>query len=295
MAKRLYELPPMSALVAFEAAARHVSFKLAAEELNVTPAAISHQVKALEAEFGTALFRRNHRGVDLTETGAFLFVALQRGFETMNEAVGQLRACTTRDNVTIRVSTAVSSLWLTPKLAEFWRAHGDVSVTQIVSDGLQDDEECDLSIHYGDVQRETGPCEVLFHDHILALASPAFARSHPVTRVEEMAQLPLINLEAGRAAWIDWHGWFGALDYRGPFRVAHRVNNYVIALQAAQDDMGVVLGWTGLTRSHLESGRLVALLPNRVETPEDFYIRLHPHASKRARLLYDWLVGKTGQ
>lgn len=290
MAKRLYELPPMSALVAFEAAARHVSFKEAAAELNVTPAAISHQVKALEAELRTALFRRHHRGVDLTETGAFLFVALQRGFETMSDAVGQLRARTTRAAVTIRVSTAVSSLWLTPKLAQFWRAHGDVSVAQIVSDTEQASGDCDLSIHYGNVARESGRCEVLFHDHILALASPGFARAHPVTRVEDLARLPLINLEAGRAAWIDWQGWFAALGYRGPFRVAHRVNNYVIALQAAQDDMGVVLGWSGLTQGYLDEGRLVALLPERVEPPEDFYIKLHPHASNRARLVYDWLV-----
>ena len=91
MSKRPYDLPPMSALVAFETAARHVGFKAAARELNVTPAAISHQVKALETELGTPLFHRHHRGVELTETGAYLLVALQRGFETMAEAVDQLR------------------------------------------------------------------------------------------------------------------------------------------------------------------------------------------------------------
>ena len=80
LSKRHYDLPPMTALVAFEAAARHVGFKPAARELNVTPAAISHQVKALESELHCALFYRHHRGVELTETGAYLLVALQRGF-----------------------------------------------------------------------------------------------------------------------------------------------------------------------------------------------------------------------
>src|SRR5690554_3383497 len=104
----------MSALVAFEAAARHVGFKAAARELNVTPAAISHQVKALETELRCQLFHRNHRGVELTETGAYLLVALQRGFEAMGDAVDQLRRRSNRASVTIAVTTAVSSLWLTP-------------------------------------------------------------------------------------------------------------------------------------------------------------------------------------
>lgn len=290
MPKRPYDLPAMSALVAFEAAARHVSFKEAARELNVTPAAVSHQVKALEADLRTALFRRHHRGVALTETGAYLLVALQRGFEAMGEAVDQLRQRSTRASVTIGVSTAVSSLWLTPKLAQFWREHGDVSVAQMVSDTGETPLDCDLSIHYGDMSRETGPCSVLFHDHIVALASPRFAAKHPVERVEDLARQSLIHLEASSTGWIDWSTWLRHLGYKGPLRGGHRVNNYMIALQAAEDDMGAVLGWTGLTQGYLETGRLVPLLPDRVETPEDFYIKLHPHASKRAQLVYDCLL-----
>ena len=285
----------MRALVAFEAAARHGRFKDAARELNVTPAAISHQVKALETDLRAALFQRHHRGVELTETGAYLLVALQRGFETMGDAVGQLRQRATRASVTIRVSTAVSSLWLTPKLAQFWKSHGDVSVAQIVSDTDQTPTDCDLSIHYGDMSRDTGTCRILFHDRIMALGSPDFAREHPVGRTEDLARLSLIHLEAGAAGWTDWQGWLRALGYAGQIRNGHRVNNYLIALQSACDGMGAVLGWVGLTRSYLEAGRLVALLPDRLEAPEDFYVRLHPHASGRARLVYDWLLDGTGQ
>lgn len=292
---RPYELPPMSALVAFEAAARHVSFKAAARELNVTPAAISHQVKALEAELRCALFRRHHRGVDLTETGAYLFVALQRSFETMSDAIGQLRARASRAAVTIRVTTAVSSFWLTPQLARFWREHGDVSVAQMVRDSDAPADDCDLSIHYGDISAETVPCEILFHDQIMAMASPQFAAANPVTRIGDLAALPLIHLEAGEDAWMDWRSWFAALGHHGRVRVEHRVNNYVIALQAAQDSMGAVLGWTGLTQGHLRDGRLVPIWPDRVETPQDFYVRLHPHPSAGARLVFDWLVGRSRQ
>ncbi|GAB4303579.1 MAG: LysR substrate-binding domain-containing protein [Roseovarius sp.] len=290
MSERPYGLPPMSALVAFEAAARHVGFKAAAHELNVTPAAISHQVKALEAELRCQLFRRHHRGVELTETGAYLLVALQRGFETMGDAVAQLRRRSNRAAVTIGVTTAVSALWLTPKLAQFWKRHGDISVAQIVSDTDQSAAECDLSIHYGDMSRQAGRCSMLFHDRIMALGSARFARAHPVRDLRQLAALPLIYLDSGVAGWTDWRGWFRALGHEGPINISHRVNNYMIALQAARDDMGAVLGWVGLTRSYLESGELVALVPDGVETAEDFFVRLHPHASERARLLHDWLL-----
>lgn len=290
MSKRPYDLPPMNSLVAFEAAARHVGFKAAAHELNVTPAAISHQVKALEAELRCPLFHRHHRGVELTETGAYLLVALQRGFEAMGDAVDQLRQRSHRASVTIRVTTAVSSLWLTPKLAQFWKSHGDISVAQIVSDTDLSASDCDLSIHYGRKPRGTGTCSVLFHDRIMALGSPRFAAAHKVQQPAHLAEVPLIHFESAVAGWTDWQGWFRTLGYTGAVKHSHSVNNYVIALQAARDDMGAVLGWVGLTKSYLDSGALVPLLPDRVDTAEDFYVRLAPHASQRARLVYDWLL-----
>lgn len=283
----------MSALIAFEAAARHVSFKAAARELNVTPSAVSHQVKALEADLRCALFHRHHRGVQLTETGAYLLVALQRGFEAMGGAVDQLRQRVHRASVTIRVTTAVSSLWLTPKLAQFWKLHGDISVAQIVSDTDHVPADCDLSIRYGPPDRESDTCAVLFNDRIMALGSPRFARAHPVERPADLARLPLIHFDTAVAGWTGWQDWFAAIGYGGQVQHSHRVNNYVIALQAARDDMGAVLGWVGLTRRLLDAGELVPLLPDQVEPGEDFYVRLHPHASERARLAYDWLLDES--
>lgn len=293
MPKRPYDLPPMTALVAFEAAARHEGFTSAARELNVTAAAISHQVKALEAELRCPLFRRHHRGVELTETGAFLLVALQRGFEAMGEAVDQLRKHAKHASVTIRVTTAVSSLWLTPKLARFWKAHGEISVAQIVSDTNQSMVDCDLSIHYGDLSHDTGTRSILFHDRIMALGSPDFAKAHPVTTPRELAALPLIHLDSGVSGWTDWQDWFRFTGYDGPVKASHRVNNYVIALQAARDDMGAVLGWVGLTQNYIDRGQLVPLLPLEVETSEDFYVKLHPHATERAQTVYDWLISSS--
>jgi DNA-binding transcriptional LysR family regulator len=289
--KRPYDLPPLSSLVSFESAARHVSFKKAADELNVTPAAVSHQVKALEQELNSALFRRHHRGVELTETGAYLFVSLQRGFEEIGNALDQLKARSSKASVTIRATTAMSALWLTPRLAQFWKSHPHISVSQIVSDAGGEEPDCDLSIHYGDLSGETGRCRRLFHDRISALGSPRFADQNRIESVDDLAEVPLIHLETEGTDWTDWQDWFAALGYGGKLRKTHRVNNYVIALQAAQDDMGAVLGWEGLTRSFVESGRLVNLLTETVSSPRDYYVKLHPHASEQARLVFDWLAG----
>ena len=110
MPKRPYDLPPLSALSSFEAAARHVSFKSAAQELNVTPAAVSHQVKALEAELGQQLFHRHQRGVELSEAGQMLQLAVQRGFDQISNMITQLRQDSQTRAVTIGATTAVSSL-----------------------------------------------------------------------------------------------------------------------------------------------------------------------------------------
>ncbi|MBR9653093.1 LysR family transcriptional regulator [Thalassovita aquimarina] len=290
MAQRPYNLPPMSALVSFEAAARHVSFKAAAQELNVTPAAVSHQVKALETELRQVLFRRNHRGVELTETGAYMLVALQRGFEEISDAVAQLRSDAASATVTIRASTAVSSLWLAPKLAEFWKTYPHIPVSQNVTDFPDHAPACDLSINYGHMDRDKGDVRFLFRDRIAALGSPRFAERHPIDAIADFARTPLIHMEMPTSEWTHWGDWCRELGYDGPVGGGYRVNNYVIALQAAQDDVGAVLGWGGLTGPLVGSGALVKLWPEEVASPRDFYIKLHPGASDHAAIVRDWLL-----
>ncbi len=280
---------PLRALVSFEAAARLVSFKAAARELNVTPAAVSHQIKALEKDLRSTLFERHNRGVDLTEKGAYLLVSIQRGFDHVGEALDQLKSRASPAAVTIHSTTAVSSLWLTQRLASFWRAHERISVSQMVDDNARDANACDLSIHYGDMSKERDPCRPLFRDTITALASPDFVVRHKIESVADLGSIPLIHLEWAENNWTTWEEWATALGYHGPLQMSHRVNNYVIALQAARDGMGAVLGWDGLTSDLVASGRLVKLLPDALPSPLDFYIALHSDASGQAKLVFDWL------
>ncbi|AZO12033.1 MULTISPECIES: LysR family transcriptional regulator [unclassified Mesorhizobium] len=287
---RPYDLSSVTALICFEAAARNGSFKKAARELNVTPAAVSHQIKALENDLKCDLFLRRSRGVDLTEKGAFLFVALQRGFEAISEAVTQIRDRPETVDVTIRTTTAVSSLWLTPKISAFWKSHPSVTVAQIVSDVPGAATRCDLSIQYGIPQEDGDECRELFRDQIVALGTPRFASEHDISSVEDLLKVPLIHMNNEETDWTNWNDWFQALGQGNPKGRRFSVNNYMIALQAAQDDVGAVLGWDGLVESLMRERRLVKLVPDAMPSPMAFYLKIRPKAGAKVRLFAKWLA-----
>lgn len=287
---RPYDLPSMTSLVCFEAAARNLSFKQAASELNVTPAAVSHQIKGLEVELGVALFRRQHRGVVLTEPGAYLFLALQRGFEGISDAVRETRGSQDTEDVIVQATTAVSAFWLTPQIATFWREHPEVVISQRVTDVAGTGGGADLSIHYGAASEMDEACEVLFHDEILAVGTPEFARAHAITGLSDLRAVPLIHVPAEDTGWTGWRDWLAHFGQTPPRTRGLEVNNHMIALQLARDGAGAVLGWTGLIGPLLASGALVPLAAERMASPQVFYLRTHPRASAPARAFRDWLV-----
>jgi len=287
---RPYDFASMTALICFEAAARNGGFKAAAREMNVTPAAISHQIKALEQDLGCALFLRRHRGVELTEKGAFLLVALQRGFETISDTVGQLRARPDAVDVTIRATTAVSALWLTPKITAFWKAYPAITVSQIVSDVPRAASRHDIGIGYVRPGQDGGERREIFRDRIRAYGTPRFAENHRLAGIGDLLRAPLIHLNDDDNAWPGWAEWFSELGQPAPSGRSLFVNNHMIALQAAQDDVGAVLGWEGLMARLLAEGRLVKLVPESVPAPAGFSLAISPRASAKARLFADWLV-----
>ena len=292
MARAFYDLPPMTTLVAFEAAARHGSFKTAAAELNVTPGAVSHQIKALEGELGGALFERVHRGVMLTEDGQDLFTAVQGAFSAMSRSLAQIKRADTERAITVAATTAVSALWLTPRITAFWRERPDIRVNQIVSDARVEGGGPDLIIEYGLAKGRVGESRELFTDVLVPVASPEFAASRPVPELAALAAMPLIHMTAPNTNWTTWKRWFAGLGYEGPLARGTRVNNYMIALQAAQDGVGVVLGWKRLVAPFLEDGSLVAFGGYELPAPSSFYITRGPKTDARESvdLLEQWLL-----
>lgn len=287
---RPYDTSSMTALICFEAAARNLGFKTAARELNVTPAAISHQIKALEQELGCSLFRRLHRGVELTEKGAFLLLGLQRGFESISDAVVELKRRPEHVDVTIRATTAVSALWLTPQITRFWREHPTITVSQIVSDVLGAGGRHDISVGYGPVEQAAGDVHQIYQDRIIAIGTKRFATEERISQATDLLRAPLIHMSYDNVRWTSWNDWFGELGLPANVGRNFYVNNHMIALQAAEDHVGAVLGWEGLVGRHLSEGRLIQLVDEHIPSPQPFQLQIHPRAGTKARLFGEWLM-----
>ncbi|MEX0350727.1 MAG: LysR substrate-binding domain-containing protein [Paracoccaceae bacterium] len=293
MSRRHYNLPPFASLSAFEAAARHQSFKDAAQELSVTPGAVSHQIKALERELGLALFQRQHRGVELTEAGRDLFQGLSTSFSRMSQTLQALRERSEDKVVTIGSTSAVATLWLSQTVLRFWREQPDVNVNQIVRDRpFSKSNDLDLIIWYGAYGQGELDRTLLYRDRLVPVAQPQLAASLQGADLATLASQRLVHMTSQNSSWTEWGDWFRQLGYEGPVNPGIRVNNYAIALQAAQDGAGLALGWERLIAPLLTSGELVAIAPHMLRAPHRFYIHGKPESelSTSAMQLRDWII-----
>lgn len=287
-----FQLPPLSSLLAFEAAGRLSSFRQAADELDVTPSAVSHQIKALERDMNLSLFKREHRSVTLTSDGEALLRILQTSLKQVSSGIEQLRQGGKNRPVTICATTAMSSLWLTPRLSQFWKTHGDIAVNQHVSDtGPARGMPFDLQIWYGQSPPHSDQASLLFQDRLLPVCSVAFAATLTSRSLASLASQPLIHLD-NVSEWTSWVSWFQGLGFDGELQAGMRVNNYTIAVQAARDDVGLLLGWEHLLAPIIERGLLVTLEEHVLDAPGSFYLASCGDTEMRepVRILYDWLL-----
>lgn len=293
MSRRYYNLPPLATLAAFEAAARHLSFKDAAQELSVTPGAVSHQIKALEGELGTPLFLRRHRGVELTEDGQGLYEALSESFFRVSQSLGRIRDRQARERVTIGSSTAVATLWLSSSLIRFWRQFPEQDVNQVAQDRLfRNQKDLDLMVRYGQHDDPALVHTPLYRDHLVPVGSPELADELAGASLEDLAQQRLIHLDSEDRTWTTWNDWFRELGHDGPIATGMTVNRYSVALQVAQDGAGLALGWQRLVRPLMETGKLVPIGPHILTAPHQFYLigRQDSELSNGALALKKWIL-----
>lgn len=247
-------LPPLNALRAFEAAARHLSFTLAAEELHVTQAAISHQVKALEAILGVQLFRRLTRSLLLTDDGQALLPGLREGFDRLAQAVERVGKASSGGALTVSLMTTVALGWLVPRLPRFQAAHPDVDVRLSTSQRLIDfaREDVDVAIRYGHGDWPGLRADKLFDDYLTPLCAPALV---PKLRVPgDLKGHPL--LITGQAQ-DEWGAWFDAADLKGFERTTGtEFDSTLIAVQAAMQGLGIAIGDPYFFADDIAAGRL---------------------------------------
>lgn len=249
---------PLSALRAFEAAARLGSFKAAAEELAVTPTAVSHQIRALEEQVGLALFERQVRKVLLTEAGAQLYPVLRDGFDAFAAALVRLTQQRTRAQVSISATNAFTVKWLVPRMADFRQRHPGIDLQLQASDEVADlrSTAIDIAVRYGRGPYPGLVTEPLFTDRFAPVANPRLG----IASVQDLAHVPLIRFDWKRAHPENptWERWFALARRRPPAQAGQlRFSDEGHAIQAAVAGHGIALVSLALVAEELKAGHLV--------------------------------------
>jgi len=294
MVRRYYNLPSLTALTAFEASARHMSFKAAAAELNVTPGAISRQIRSLEDEAGVNLFERQLGRVRLTVEGEQLYSVLARAFSEASETFHRIRTGSRHTSVTLACTNAFASMWLMPHMGAFWRKYPDLVVNHLISDNAAHYRraDIDLRIRYGSGAWSDETAELLFRERIIPVSGPGYAREHAKVPAEDLASLQLLHVEGVDPEWTGWEEFLRRAGVKHGPLLGRRFNNFTVLLQATQDDQGVALGWERLIGPLLSAGRLIRVTDLAIDAPGAYYLTWNENRalSPVAETLRAWLL-----
>jgi LysR family glycine cleavage system transcriptional activator len=259
-------MPPLNALRAFEAAARHLSLTRAAQELHVTAGALSHQIRGLEDLLGQKLFERRVRSIALTPAGKLLYPGLQTGFAHIQEAVAGLGAVSDQRVLVISTAPGFTAKWLAPRLYRFAAAHPDIDVRVSSSFGYANFTTDGIDVALRNLVRGAAPdpalvIEKLVEVSLVPVCSPRLSAAHgPFTNPAALAHVPLIHDDtlAGRPEVPTWADWFRAAGVQGvDVSRGLRFNSTDHALDAAGEGAGVLLAHDLLAYDELRTGRLV--------------------------------------
>lgn len=269
-------LPPLDNLIAFEAAARLLSFTRAAQELNVTQAAVSQQIRNLEQVLGLKLFERAHRAVRLTGAGREYQHTVSASLRHLASATGDIRLSETRPRLTIGCDQSIATLFLMPRLAAFKTLYPEVSLRLVASDVTADclADETQVAVIHGTGEWPGFSSRLLFEEEVFPVCSPAYLqRTGPVRDAEELAGHDLLNLDDEQWDWMNWRVWFNSKGIDLPFeRRAFEINSYPLLIEAAKNDHGVALGWRYLVDDALSNGLLVKPIDEVVKTDYAYYL-----------------------
>ena len=292
-----HRLPPLNALRAFETAARHMNFSRAAEELNVTPGAVSQQIQNLEDFVGEALFRRTPRGLLLTDAGQTALPALREAFDRLAEAASLLTSSVDGRRVTISAPPSFAAKWLMPRLGRFEAAHPDVDVWLQAGMDLVDFAagEVDVAIRYGSGRYPGLESIRLMSETVIPVASPALLAEKPLEAPEDLHRHVLLHDGSPDAdeSCPDWSMWLAARALRdidgtrGP-----RFNQSSLVIEAAAAGRGVALAKRALAQADLDAGRLVAPLGDATQVDFAYYL-VHPKPKgrlKQVRAFAGWIA-----
>jgi LysR family glycine cleavage system transcriptional activator len=291
----------VGALRAFDAVARHLNFRAAAEQLHLTQPAVSRQIKSLEQELGAALFMRGTRKVELTGAGSALRQVVAPFLEQLDGTVRQLRSRERRAPVAVATFASFASLWLLPRMAAFQRMHPDIDIRISAADTMAelDDPEIDLALRYCHARDAPAGSSELFGEMLTPVASPALLARQRLKTPADLARHTLLEEDDHRpsATFLSWHHW---LREKAPPRLAPRgwvyLNFTYQQIQAALAGQGVALARVALVSELLERGDLAEPfgLAGRVGSPFAYWLVRWPARRERAPLaaFERWLLSE---
>ncbi len=295
-------LPALDLLVGFEAAARHLSFTKAGEELYLTQSAVSRQIKELEDQLGLMLFQRRHRALALTEAGHQFYAAAAQALSTMRAATDRLRARSGRKALSVTTTHSFAALWLIPRLAGFTRDHPGVDVRITAETKVQDLERdgLDLALRHGPASL-AGPNAVrLFGEKVFPVCSPKLLKKKPLETPADLRHHVLLQYDDpdGRHPWLHWKTWLeveriadlkpaGTLSFSG----------YEQIIPAAVAGHGVALGRSPLVKDLLGAGDLVAPFKSMADPARAYFAIVSRNAAARPEVtaFLNWLKAEAAK
>ena len=295
MAERL---PPLTALRAFEAAARQMSFANAAAELHVTPAALSYQIKSLEEHLGAPLFLRRNRAVELTEEGRMLADGVGPAFAALHGAWRRTKDRIAAPHLVVTAGPAFTAKWLAPRLYAFAMAHPELELRLTASLRLMDLErdDVDVAIRFGPKPELPGVhVQSIMDEWVTPMMQPQLAEAlesaEGLRNLTLLHQEDLVRIEPG----VSWARWFEVAGLGPPPDGGPRFSQADHALDAAAAGAGVVLGRISLATRDLQDGRLVAPFPQALTTASKTRFLCHQSAAGRpaTQAFLDWITAET--
>jgi LysR family transcriptional regulator, glycine cleavage system transcriptional activator len=294
-------LPPLNALRAFEATARHASFSKAAEELHVTPAALSHQIRGLEDLLGLKLFVRRARAIEQTEAARLIYPGIRNGFESLRAAVEQLDRAKQDRILVVSASPGLTAKWLVPRIYRFLAQHPDVDTrisagtaySNFVTDGV------DVGIRLSSGVHPELHVEKLSDEWMLPLCSPRLLEGeHPLRSPHDLPRFPLIQIDLPGLV-PTWDDWLRAVGIEGIDTTRGlRLNVADHALDAASEGTGVVLGYKLVASHDIGLGRLVVPFGPELPLPGRSYHFVCARGQERRpaiKAFRDWLFAEIAE
>ena len=280
-------MPALDLLVGFEAAARHLSFTKAGEELYLTQSAVSRQIKELEDQLGVPLFQRRHRALALTDAGQQLYGVAAQVITTVRGATERLRSqAGKRRPLAVTTTASFAALWLIPRLAGFTRDHPDVDVRITADTRVQDLERdgLDIALRHGPASL-AGPGAIrLFGERVFPVCSPKLLKKTPLKKPEDLKNHVLLQYHDPdvRHPWLHWNTWLevaGVPDLRPAGRLSF--SGYEQIIPSAVAGHGVALGRTPLVKDLIESRELVAPFKRQADPARAYFVIVARQAAQR--------------